>query len=997
MEFFVFTLATPSSHFCTIKGKHSTHLIHTSMKKVFSALFVLFSLGTLAAQGWERTFGGGGADAVSGMASTPDGGFIMAGYYTTSRAYLIKADADGKHQWSKFYTASEFGPFAEARSVVVTRDSGYAVAGYRTFGSNRDMLLFKVNTFGKILWSKSFGVPVRQDEGNALVEMPNGDLVICGFQTDANDNEAPFVVRTDALGNLIWAKTYNPAAFKKSAKALSIASNGDLVLAGEFQATQTSLNKDLYAARINAANGNLLWEKSYDIAGKDDIARALLIAQDGDFVISGLTTQANGQSAGLLAKIDGTGANNNPIWNEAIPKTSFYGLTLSQDGGFFAAGSKEVGTLGDLYVAKFSSEGILTWENNIGKASSDEGRAVLATADGGAVVGGYTEQYFDPIGAPTYAYLVKTDKNGAVFTSYIDCNVFRDFNKNCLQDTLEPNLSNWIVRVESPNFAYRYAVTQANGRFNIAVDTGKYTLTLFPPNEYWAVCAPQTTVLVPAFYDTVQAPVAAQSKFGAPNNQVDISTPVLRHCADNVYSVRYCNFGTAPSQGTYVEVKFDPALAVKSSSIPGTQLPGTNTYRYPIGSLNYGDCGIFSVTAALSCDATVGQTHCAEAHIYPDSFYNVASQWDGSIIRALATCDNDTAKLSLKNVGFGELNTLVEYVIAEDIVMLTDPNNPPTITGLDPGEETLVYKAPPSSEGKTLRVIAKQSAGYPGEGYPTAAIEACVTDNNPNFSTGYYTMFPEDDADDFIATDCQESTETDFTPTHLKRGHPKGYGGPKYVEPQTDLDFLIQFRNSGPDTVQQVIIRDTLPSGLDPATVRPGAASHAYDFDLLGNGIVQFTLPTANLLPGGSASEGFVRFRIAQQQGLPCNTTIRNRAAIYFDFNAPVLTAETFHTVCERDSFLKFVSKTKDIAWPGADVRISPNPFGSSTQFEVTGVQADTYSLELFDSQGRKLLSAFHHHPTFRLFRDQLPAGVIYYRLAADGKPVATGKLMVGS
>ncbi|HMX39595.1 MAG TPA: hypothetical protein PKD78_04675, partial [Saprospiraceae bacterium] len=678
-------------------------------------------------------------------------------------------------------------------------------------------------------------------------------------------------------------------------------------------------------------------------------------------------------------------------------KTNFRAVARATDGGFLVSGSKELGSLEDLYVAKFSNAGSLIWETNIGKANNDQGKAVVATADGGVAAAGSTEQYLDPIGAPTFAYLVKTDAMGRVFTSYLDCNIFRDFNQSCQQDTLEPNLSGWIVKIESPTFAYRYAITNSSmGKFMLPVDTGTYTLTLFPPNQYWQPCAPTSTVQVSAFYDTVQVGLPVRSVFDCPNNQVDVSTPVLRHCTENTYSLRYCNFGTAPSSGTYVDVEFDAALTVTGSSISGTQLPGTNTYRYQIGNLNYGDCGLFTINALLDCNTAVGQAHCVKAHIYPDSFCVKPANWDGSIIRALAICDNDTAKLILKNVGIGELNTLVEYVIAEDIIMLTDPNNPPTITGLDPDEEVLVYKAPPSSEGKTLRVIAKQSPGYPGaDGYPTAAIEACVADNNPNFSTGFYTMFPEDDADDFIATDCQESTETDFTPENLKRGHPKGYGGPKYVEPQTDLDFLIQFRNSGPDTVQQVIIRDTLSAALDPATVRPGAASHAYDFDLYGNGIVQFTLPTANLLPDGSASEGFVRFRVSQRAGLPCNTEIRNRAAIYFDFNAPVITGETFHTVCERDSFIQ-VSKTRDIAWPGAEVLISPNPFGQSALFEVRGVQANTYWLELYDAQGRRISSAFHHHPTFRLFRDKMPAGLIYYRLAADGKPVATGKLVVG-
>ena len=254
-------------------------------------------------------------------------------------------------------------------------------------------------------------------------------------------------------------------------------------------------------------------------------------------------------------------------------------------------------------------------------------------------------------------------------------------------------------------------------------------------------------------------------------------------------------------------------------------------------------------------------------------------------------------------------------------------------------------------------------------------------------------MFPEDDADTFVETDCQESNETDYNPIFLKRGHPKGYDVAHYVSPETDLDYLIQFRNTGTSTVQQVIIRDTLSAALDPTTVYPGAASHAYDFEVYGNGIVQFTLPNVNLAPGSSASEGFVKFRVSQKPNLEeCGTVIFNSAAIYFDFNAPVITNETFHTVCED----YLIVKTKEIHFPGADLKVFPNPMDDVTNFEVTGVQADVFGLQLYDAQGRLLNSSFFNLPTFRLFRQhQLPAGVIFYRLTADGKPVASGKLMM--
>ncbi|HRI58960.1 MAG TPA: T9SS type A sorting domain-containing protein, partial [Saprospiraceae bacterium] len=385
--------------------------------------------------------------------------------------------------------------------------------------------------------------------------------------------------------------------------------------------------------------------------------------------------------------------------------------------------------------------------------------------------------------------------------------------------------------------------------------------------------------------------------------------------------------------------------------------------------------------------------HCATAHIYPDTFCVPGANWDGSIVGAKAKCDGDTTvRLYLYNKTINPVTTTVEYVIAEDLVMITAPGDPNyTLDALAPSEEVEVWAH--EADNKTYRIIATQSPGYPGAGYPTAAVEGCKTDTTSNpISLGFYTMFPEDDADAFVETDCQESNDTDYNPTYLKRGHPKGYDVAHYVSPETDLDFLIQFRNTGTSTVQQVIIRDTLSGALDPTTVYPGAASHAYDFEVYGNGIVQFTLPNINLAPGSSASEGFVKFRVSQKPNLEeCGTQIFNSAAIYFDFNAPVITNQTFHTVCKD----YFVVKTKEIHFLGADLKVYPNPMEDFTTFEVMGVQANVFGLQLYDSQGRLLNSSFFNHPTFRLFRHQLPAGVIFYRLTADGKPVASGKLMM--
>ena len=79
----------------------------------------------------------------------------------------------------------------------------------------------------------------------------------------------------------------------------------------------------------------------------------------------------------------------------------------------------------------------------------------------------------------------------------------------------------------------------------------------------------------------------------------------------------------------------------------------------------------------------------------------------------------------------------------------------------------------------------------------------------------------------------------------------------------------------------------------------------------------------------------------------------------------------------------------------GAAVNVFPNPATDCVNFEVTGVEAHRFTLQLYDVQGRLISNLFFDQPRFQLFRHQLPAGEIVYRVAADGKPVISGKLIV--
>ncbi len=107
------------------------------------------------------------------------------------------------------------------------------------------------------------------------------------------------------------------------------------------------------------------------------------------------------------------------------------------------------------------------------------------------------------------------------------------------------------------------------------------------------------------------------------------------------------------------------------------------------------------------------------------------------------------------------------------------------------------------------------------------------------------------------------------------------------------LEYTIRFQNTGTDTAFNVRVTDSLDLDLDISTFIPGASSHPYTYTIVPPASVVFTFSNINLLDSNAnepASHGFIKYRIRPRVGLSGGTDIANQAAIYFDFNPPVMT-----------------------------------------------------------------------------------------------------------
>ena len=119
---------------------------------------------------------------------------------------------------------------------------------------------------------------------------------------------------------------------------------------------------------------------------------------------------------------------------------------------------------------------------------------------------------------------------------------------------------------------------------------------------------------------------------------------------------------------------------------------------------------------------------------------------------------------------------------------------------------------------------------------------------------------------------------------------------PEDIAADAPVLYLIRFQNVGQDTVQQVVIRDTLDPRFNPSSFNMLGASH--DYQLLGEGgsVIRWYFEDIQLpdsTTGGSNSIGFVLFSVQPLPFLVPGQTILNRACISFDDSVDICTNQT--------------------------------------------------------------------------------------------------------
>lgn len=201
---------------------------------------------------------------------------------------------------------------------------------------------------------------------------------------------------------------------------------------------------------------------------------------------------------------------------------------------------------------------------------------------------------------------------------------------------------------------------------------------------------------------------------------------------------------------------------------------------------------------------------------------------------------------------------------------------------------------------------------------------------------------------------------------------------PAEVAAGTPVGYTIRFQNTGTASALLVRIQDVLDPRLEVGTFRFLGSSHPCAW-YIEQGVLSFIFEGINLPDSTSdepGSHGFVRFEITPASTLALNESVENTAAIYFDFNEPVITAPAIFSVEEA----------MDVVEHGAgSITVAPNPAADFVTVRCAGLTGRA-TVRLRDAAGRVVAKASLRDDTAVLDLRELAPGMYTARIDGDSR-----------
>jgi len=245
---------------------------------------------------WQKCFGSSADDQVSALQQTADGGFVASGYsggadgdvtanHGNNDYWIVKLNAGGNLQWQKSFGGSSND---QAYAIQSTPDGGFIAAGFAQSDDGdvtchvqgEDYWVVKMSSTGNLDWQKDIGGNAT-DAAYSIESSPDGGFLLAGFTSSPEING--YHPDEGSVTGDYWIIKLSGTILVPTNPVISINTpTVDICTGSEVTFTAT--------ANLEGNNPSWIWEKNGIRVGANNSSYTANDIADGDVFVCKLNT-----------------------------------------------------------------------------------------------------------------------------------------------------------------------------------------------------------------------------------------------------------------------------------------------------------------------------------------------------------------------------------------------------------------------------------------------------------------------------------------------------------------------------------------------------------------------------------------------------------------------------------------------------------------------------------------------------------------------------------
>ena len=303
---------------------------------------------------------------------------------SSDNGFIAKYNTYGAVVWQKEF---DYGG-SNAKAIAVDGDGNVYATGY-TYSSgagNVDVFIVKYSSIGAVVWQRTFG-GTDEDIGNGIAVDGAGNVYITGYTASSGVGFVDvFIVKYNSSGGVVWQRTLGAENYDEGVD-IAVDGDGNVYVAGYSNSYTTGTLVAKYSS-----GGTLSWQNNfiamsaYGCGMSVDSSNNVYVAARIDLSSSEISDYSI-----AIIKYDTDGV---PVWQRTISRTgtdeTATGMSIDSSNNVYIIGYTSSVGGNDVFIAKYTSGGGLSWQRTLGTAGDDKARGIAVDSSGNVYIAGTT-------------------------------------------------------------------------------------------------------------------------------------------------------------------------------------------------------------------------------------------------------------------------------------------------------------------------------------------------------------------------------------------------------------------------------------------------------------------------------------------------------------------------------------------------------------------------------------------------------------------------------